>query len=113
VCTAEDRTAGVQFLARTRDIPLFHSVQIGSGVHPASNSMGLGKSGGALSPGVKRLENLADHSPPSSAELKNYGALTPLHSHTLISQCLINKRKENFGRCFYHNMKISVKFNKN
>jgi hypothetical protein len=30
---------------------------------------------GALSPGVKRPERDADHSPPSSAEVKNGGAI--------------------------------------
>jgi hypothetical protein len=33
---------------------------------------------GALSPGVKRLRREADHSPPSSAEVKNGGAIPPL-----------------------------------
>jgi hypothetical protein len=33
---------------------------------------------GALSPGVKRPGREADHSPPSSAEVKNGGAVNPL-----------------------------------
>jgi hypothetical protein len=33
---------------------------------------------GELQPGVKRQGRDADHSPPSSAEVKNGGALTPL-----------------------------------
>jgi hypothetical protein len=33
---------------------------------------------GALSPGVKRLGREADHSPPSSAEVKNDGAIPTL-----------------------------------
>jgi hypothetical protein len=33
---------------------------------------------GALSPGVKRPGREADHSPPSSAEVKNGGAIPPL-----------------------------------
>jgi hypothetical protein len=32
----------------------------------------------AASPGVKRLGREADHSPPSSAEVKNGGAIPPL-----------------------------------
>jgi hypothetical protein len=35
---------------------------------------------GALSPGVKRQGRDNDHSPPSSAEGKNGGAITPLPS---------------------------------
>jgi hypothetical protein len=33
---------------------------------------------GALSPGVKRLGREVDHSPPSSAEVKNGEAIPPL-----------------------------------
>jgi hypothetical protein len=33
---------------------------------------------GALSPGIKRPGRKADHSPPSSAKIKNGGAITPL-----------------------------------
>jgi hypothetical protein len=33
---------------------------------------------GTLSPGVKRPGREADHSPPSSAEVKNGGAIHPL-----------------------------------
>jgi hypothetical protein len=51
------------------DFSFLHSVQTGSGVHPAPYRMGTGDS----FPGGK-----ADHSPPSSAEVKNGGALTPL-----------------------------------
>jgi hypothetical protein len=36
---------------------------------------------GALSPGVEHPGNEADHSPPSSAEVKNDGAIPPLQ-HT-------------------------------
>jgi hypothetical protein len=44
-----------------RNYDLLHSIQTGSGAHPASYPMGTG---GSL-PGVK-----ADHSPPTSAEVK-------------------------------------------
>jgi hypothetical protein len=43
-----------------------HVVQTGSGVHPASYPMGTG---GSFS-GVKRQGREADHSPPTSAEVK-------------------------------------------
>jgi hypothetical protein len=45
-----------------------YSVQTGSGAHPASYPWG-----------VKRPGRDADHSPPSSAEVKNGGAIPELH----------------------------------
>jgi hypothetical protein len=45
---------------------LLHIVQTGSGVHPTSYKMGTGGS----FPGVKRQGREADHSPPTSAEVK-------------------------------------------
>jgi hypothetical protein len=56
---------GVRFPAGARDFSLLHSVQTGSGVH-------------AISPRLERLGREADHSPPSSAEVKNGGAIPPL-----------------------------------
>jgi hypothetical protein len=48
----------------------------GSGTYPAFYSMGTGE--GAISSGVKRSGLEADHLPPSSAEVKNDGAVPPL-----------------------------------
>jgi hypothetical protein len=45
---------------------LLHIVQTGSGVHPTSYKMGTG--GSFL--GVKRQGREVDHSPPTSAEIK-------------------------------------------
>jgi hypothetical protein len=45
---------------------LFHVVHTSSGAHPASYPVGTG----GFSPGVKQLEREADHSPPTSAEVK-------------------------------------------
>jgi hypothetical protein len=45
---------------------LLHIVQTGSGVHPTSYKMGTGGS----FPGVKQQGREADHSPPTSAEVK-------------------------------------------
>jgi hypothetical protein len=50
---------------------LLHSVQTGSEAHPAPYTMGTGD----FTPRVKRE---ADHSPSSSAEVKNGGAIPPL-----------------------------------
>jgi hypothetical protein len=54
----------------------FHSeqvIQTGSGAHPDSYPMGIG--GSFL--GVKPLGHEADHSLPSSAEVKNGEAISP------------------------------------
>jgi hypothetical protein len=48
-------------------------VQTGSGVHPTSYTMGAGGS----FPGVKRPGREADHSPPTSAEVKKIWIYTP------------------------------------
>jgi hypothetical protein len=52
-----------------RDFFLFDSFQTGSGAHPVSSPMGNGVEGPCRE---------ADHSPPSSAEVKNIGAIPPL-----------------------------------
>jgi hypothetical protein len=44
----------------------------------------------ALSPRVKRPGQEADHSPPSSAEVKHDGAVPPLISYVFMEQCLID-----------------------
>jgi hypothetical protein len=54
----------VTFPVGARDVSLLHNVQTGPGAHPA--------------PGVKRQGWEADHSPPSSAEVKYNGAIPPL-----------------------------------
>jgi hypothetical protein len=51
-----------------------HSVQTDSGAHPTSYPMSTGGS----FPGVKRPVREAVHSPPTSAEVKNGGATSPL-----------------------------------
>jgi hypothetical protein len=56
----------VKYLNLSRNFPLHHRVQNGSGAHPASYP--IGTRGSFL--GVKRPGREADHSPPSSAEVK-------------------------------------------
>jgi hypothetical protein len=58
----------------TSDFSLLHSVQTGSAAHTASHPMGTGGS----SSGVKRLVREADDSLPSTDEVKNVGAVSPL-----------------------------------
>jgi hypothetical protein len=54
---------------------LLYIVQTGSGVHPISYKMGTGSS----FPGVKRQGREADHSPPTSAEVKKTRIYTSTH----------------------------------
>jgi hypothetical protein len=59
-----------------QEFSLLHVVQTGSGFHPTSYTMGPG---GSFS-GVKRPGREADHSPPTSAEVKKmwiYTSTTP------------------------------------
>jgi hypothetical protein len=61
----------VLFAAGEGAFSLFHSVQIGSGAHPASYPLGTRGSfprGGATE---------ADHSPPYCAKVRNGGAIPP------------------------------------
>jgi hypothetical protein len=51
-------------------VKLFHNVQTGSEAHAASYTMGTA--------GVRRQGHEADHSPPSSTEIKNGGAIPPV-----------------------------------
>jgi hypothetical protein len=65
-----------------QDSSLLHSIQTGSGAHLASYTMGTGGS----FPGGK-----ANHSPPSTAEVKNGGAIpTSTSPISLHGMCLTN-----------------------
>jgi hypothetical protein len=64
----DDRGSRVRFLAGAENFSLHNRVQKGSGAHPASSPMDTG----TLSLGVKRPVHEADHSPPSSAEVKEW-----------------------------------------
>jgi hypothetical protein len=50
----------------SQEFSFFYVIQTGSGVYPTSYPMGTE----THSPGVKRLEGEADHSPPISVEVK-------------------------------------------
>jgi hypothetical protein len=67
-------TARVLFPAGARDFSLLHSVQARS----ESTQPPIQWGPGALSPGIKRPGLEADHSSPSSEEVKNGGAIPPL-----------------------------------
>jgi hypothetical protein len=56
--------------------------------HPASYPLGTG----ALSQGVKWLGNEADHSPPSSAKVKNAWSYTSTPPYIFMAWCLVKYR---------------------
>jgi hypothetical protein len=62
----DDRGSRVQFPAGVGNFSPHYHVQKVSGAHPASYPKGTGGS----FPGGKAAEREADHSPPSSAEVK-------------------------------------------
>jgi hypothetical protein len=64
----DDRTIGVRSPAGAKDISSNLSVQTGSEAHPASCTMGTG---GSFPRGKARPGREADHSPQSTAEVKN------------------------------------------
>jgi hypothetical protein len=64
----------------------YQSVQTSSGTHPASYPMGNGDE----FPEAKRQGREADHSPPSSVEVKDGGGVPPLPPYVSMAQCLIN-----------------------
>jgi hypothetical protein len=66
-CLTTDCTAGVRSPTEAEDFPSILCVQTGSGAHPASYTVGTG---GSFPGGKARPGRDADHSPPSSAEVK-------------------------------------------
>jgi hypothetical protein len=79
----DDRGSRVRFPAGAGNFSLHHRLQNGSGAHPVSYTMGTRGS----FPGVKRPGREADHSPPSSAEVKECVELylhSPIRLHGVV-----------------------------
>jgi hypothetical protein len=55
---------------------------------------------GSLSLEVKQPGREADHSPPSSAEVKNVCTIPPLHLYVFMSWCFV-KHRDNFTFIFF------------
>jgi hypothetical protein len=64
----DDRAIEVRSPTGAEDFSSSPCIQTGSGAHPASYPMGTG---GSFPRGKSRPGRDADHSPPSSAEVKN------------------------------------------
>jgi hypothetical protein len=62
-----------------QDLSILHRVQTG---FLGSTQTRIQCVPGAISPQIKRPERDADDSPPSSAGVKNYAAVLPLHVRT-------------------------------
>jgi hypothetical protein len=62
------------------------AVQSGSGAHPDSYWMDTGSS----LPGVKRPGREADHSPPTTAEVKKMWIYTSTPPYAFMAKCLIS-----------------------
>jgi hypothetical protein len=80
----DDRGFRVRFPAGAGNISLHHRVQNGSRAHPTSYPMGAR---GSFLEGVKRPGREADHSPPSSAEVKECVELylqSPIRLHSVV-----------------------------
>jgi hypothetical protein len=86
-----DRGSRVRFLTGAGNFSLHHRIQNGSGAHPASYPMGIRGS----VPGSKAIGRKADHSPPSSAEVKECVELSPLPQYAFMAWCLVNHRDKN------------------
>jgi hypothetical protein len=56
---------------------------------------------GAVSLGVKRLGREADHSPPSSADVKNAWSYTFTPQYVFMAWCLV-KHRDNFTFTYYY-----------
>jgi hypothetical protein len=74
----DDRVIEDRSPAGAEDFSSSLCVQTASGAHPASYPMGTG---GSFHGGKARPESDADHSPPSSAEVKNEQELYLLSPH--------------------------------
>jgi len=78
-------TTGVRFLLGAGTLFLRHRVQTGSGAHSSSCAVSIG----VFPPGVMRSGREVDHSPPSSAEVKNTWSYTFTPSYVSIVRCLV------------------------
>jgi hypothetical protein len=87
----DNRCSRVRFPGGTGNFSLHHRVQNGSGAHPASYPM---DNRGSF-PGVKRPGREADHSPPSSAEVKNAWSYNSAPQYAFMAWCLV-KHRDNF-----------------
>jgi hypothetical protein len=85
----DDRGSRVRFSAGAGNFSLCNRVQNGYGAHPTSYPMGTWD----LSLGVKRPGREADHSPPSSADVKNAWSYTSPPQYAFMAWCLAKAQR--------------------
>jgi len=88
--------SGVQVPAEDGNLCLHYCVQTGSDTHTASYPMGYQ---GALFLEVKRPDREADHSPPSSTEIKNVSSYTSTHP-ILRQDVVLRQHRDKFNFTF-------------
>jgi hypothetical protein len=72
----DNRAIGIRSPAEAKNVSSNLCVQTGSAAHPTTSTMGTG---GPFPGGKERPGRDADHSPPSSAEVKNDRSYTSSH----------------------------------
>jgi hypothetical protein len=77
--------SGVRIPIEAGNYSLHHRVQTGSGAHPPP----IQWVPGVISLGVKRPGRKADHSPPSSAEVKNAWSYTSTPAYAFMAWCSV------------------------
>jgi hypothetical protein len=87
---------GFWFLTGAKDFSDLHSIQTGSGAHPASYPVGTR---GLIPQGVEQMECEPDHSPPSSTKVRNWWSYTFTPPYIFLVWCLI-KPKNNLTFTF-------------
>jgi hypothetical protein len=100
----DNQGSKVWFLAGAGNFSLHHHIQNSSGAHPASFPVGTR----VLSLGIKRLGREADHSPPSSAKVKECVELY-FHSPNMPSWhgAQLKKHRDNFTFYLYFSLMYS------
>jgi hypothetical protein len=81
----DDRGSRVRLPEGAGNFSLHHRVQNGSGAHPASYQIGTG----GFFPGVKRPGRESDHSPPSTAEVKNAWSYASTPQYVVMAWCVV------------------------
>jgi hypothetical protein len=98
---------GFSFSGRgTEGFFLQRLVQIGSRAHPASYPMGTG----VITPGIYRQGREVDHSPPSSAEVKNAWLYTSIPLINLPGVVLSEAQDTSSGVVFEHRDNFTFSF---
>jgi hypothetical protein len=98
--------SGVRVPVGAGNFSLHHSVQTGSEAQPASYSM----DNRCSFPGGKAAGREADHSPQSSAEVKNAWSCTFIPQYAFMARCSVKAQGRLYLFTFYHSSWVIVLF---